>query len=122
MNFNFKWLGQYNKAIAAVVGAALSVILASLIGDQAISLSEWVNVGIASVAAFQVWYFANHPAQPQVKAVLAALAAALVAVNSFVSDGGITAAEWIQVAIAALTAAGVYHVPNKVPKQPAIES
>lgn len=37
-----------------------------------------------------------------------ALAALLVVV-----DGGITAKEWIQVAIAALTAAGVYQIPNR---------
>lgn len=45
------------------------------------------------------------------KAVAAALIAVLTAVHSMVSDDVVTRAEWIQIAIAVVTAISVYLVP-----------
>lgn len=45
------------------------------------------------------------------KAVVAALLAVITAVHTFVSDEFITPAEWIQIAIAVVTAISVYLVP-----------
>lgn len=45
------------------------------------------------------------------KAVVAALLAAITAVHAMVSDNVITPQEWIQVAIAVVTAVSVYLVP-----------
>ena len=42
-----------------------------------------------------------------------ALVAALAILATAVADNVVTPAEWIQVAIAALGALGVYYVPNK---------
>lgn len=45
------------------------------------------------------------------KAIVAALLAVVTAAHTFASDEFITAAEWIQIAIAAVTAISVYLVP-----------
>lgn len=50
---------------------------------------------------------------PWAKFLVAALAAALVALQSALTDGGVTAQEWVTIAIAAIGAAGVYQVPNR---------
>lgn len=51
------------------------------------------------------------------KALVAVLAAALTFLVSAMSDGNITNVEWTQLAIAAVTAVGVYVAPN-IPEFP----
>lgn len=47
------------------------------------------------------------------KFIVAALATVAVALQSAITDGAITRAEWVAVGVAALGAVGVYLVPNK---------
>lgn len=47
------------------------------------------------------------------KTVVAALVAVLTALYAAVTDNTVTAQEWVTIALAALTAVGVYLVPNK---------
>ena len=47
------------------------------------------------------------------KAIVAVVGAVAVAVQAAVTDGTITSAEWLTIAIAAVTAVGVYLKANK---------
>ena len=47
------------------------------------------------------------------KAIVAVIGAVAVAVQAAVTDGTITSAEWVTIAIAAVTAVGVYLKANK---------
>ena len=47
------------------------------------------------------------------KAIVAVIGAVAVAVQAAVTDGTITSAEWLTIAIAAVTAVGVYLKANK---------
>lgn len=103
-------MGRYNKAIAAVVGAVLSAIIASLT-DNRIGADEWINVAIAGVTAATVFTAPNVPGSRYTKGILAVLMAILTGLVSSISDGWSTA-ELLQIAIAVLTALGVYGVKN----------
>ena len=104
---------KYSKFIAIVIATVLSAISAALLGDSVISPNEWVNVAIAGVGAAAVFAAPNVPGAAYTKSVLAVLAAGLTVLASVII-GGVSPAEWIQIAIAALGAVGVYAVPNKV--------
>jgi hypothetical protein len=47
------------------------------------------------------------------KFIVAALAAGAVALQSAITDGTVSAAEWVTIAIAVLGALGVWAFPNK---------
>lgn len=47
------------------------------------------------------------------KTVVAVLGAIAVSVGAAITDGVVTPAEWVAVALAVLTALGVYAVPNQ---------
>lgn len=53
------------------------------------------------------------------KALVGALIAALSALGASLTDGGVSASEWVAVALAFLVAfGGVFSVPNAAPGQP----
>lgn len=104
-------MSKYNKMFAIIVATVLSGILAALTGDNAISPTEWVNVAILAVGAAGVFAAPNVPGATYTKSVLAVLAAVLAVLVSAIV-GGISTTEWIQIAMAALGALGVYAVPN----------
>ncbi|MEU8035723.1 hypothetical protein [Streptosporangium sp. NPDC049078] len=51
------------------------------------------------------------------KSVLATVGATVVAAEAVVSDGVVTDNEWVNLGIAALTAVGVFLVPNREAKE-----
>jgi len=102
---------NYLKAIAAVVVTVLSAILAATMGNSAIDPTEWVNVAIAGVSACLVFAAPNVPGANVTKAIVAVLLAGLTVAASAIV-GGITYTEWIQIAVAAAGAVGVYALPN----------
>jgi len=101
----------YAKTFAAIAATVFSAGVAALTGDNHISAQEWINVSIAFVAAVGVFYVPNAPNAPVAKAVVAALSAALALAVNFIV-GGIDLSEWLQLALAALGAVGVYGVSN----------
>lgn len=105
-------MATYAKFFAAVVATVLSGIVAALYGDNVISNPEWVNIAIAGVGACAVFAAPNVPGAAYTKSVLAVLTAALTVLASAIV-GGITPTEWVQIALAALGAVGVYAVPNR---------
>lgn len=52
------------------------------------------------------------------KTIAAAIATAAITLQVVMSDGTVTASEWITVGLAALGAVGVYAVPNTPPEPP----
>ena len=53
------------------------------------------------------------------KAAVAVLTAALIAVQTALTDGQVTSSEWVTIGLAALGALGVYLIPNASPEPPA---
>jgi L-serine deaminase len=108
MNF----IMQYKKAIVGAVGVVISAVLAALIGDGQFSDSEFTNVVVLAAGTISLGIAANTPGAKYVKALLAGIAAIATVVLS-VYSAGITTAEWAQIGVAFLTAAGVYQLPNR---------
>jgi hypothetical protein len=108
----------YAKFLAQVAGALLAAILPAVAaGDGHVDQSEWVNAIILGLGALLVLSGGELPAGVWSKAkfYISAVLAAMVVLQSALSDGmGITTAEWWQVAIALLTAAGVLVAPGPV--------
>jgi len=102
----------YTKSLLAIVAAALGILVTGL-ADDVLTAAELTNVAIAIVTALGVYLVPNLPSGPAayLKFAVALLGAALVALSSFL-DGGVSTSEWLQVALAGLTAIGVYVVPN----------
>jgi hypothetical protein len=102
---------NYGKSLAAVAAAIISAVIAALTGDQAVTASEWVNVILAGVAAAAVFTAPNVPGARYTKVVLAVAAAVGALLASFVTDGGVSGTEWLQLLLAGLGAVGVYAAP-----------
>jgi len=97
--------------IAAVVATVLAAILAAMTGDNTISSTEWVNVAILGVGAVGTYFGPNVPGAVYTKSILAVLTAVLTVLVSAIV-GGISTTEWLQIALAALGALGVYQLKN----------
>lgn len=50
---------------------------------------------------------------PYLKAVVAALTAGLIALQTAISHGTITGSDWVTIALAVVGAIAVYYTPNK---------
>lgn len=102
----------YAKALVALVGAA-AMLLPSFLSDGHISVVEGVQISVAVATAGGVWLAANVPTLTVAKTLVAALLAALNLVVTYLTTSGhLTASNWANVAIAVLTALGVYGVAN----------
>lgn len=101
---------RYAKLGAQVVTTVLVALIPYLVAGG-LSPVDWVNVALIAIGAAAVFTGPNVPGAPVTKTVLSVLAAVGVALNSVITEG-ISTAEWIAVAIAALGALGVYAVPN----------
>lgn len=101
----------YAKSIAAVLGAALMALIAAL-ADEQINNVEWINVAIAGVNAASVFAAPNVKGAMFTKTILAVLSAVLVFLVSAIS-GGISSSEWLQIMVIAMSAGGIFLVPNK---------
>ena len=100
----------YAKAIAMIVATILAALVSAL-NDGGITATEWINVAIAAVTAASVFAAPNVPGARYTKAILAVLGAVLAALVSAISDG-ISASEWLNLALIALGALGVYTFKN----------
>jgi len=108
-------MSGYSKAVTAVVGAIVMAV-ASAMTDDTISHPEWVMIAVAGFTAFQVFVTANVglPLWDKAKAVTAGALAGLGLLGGYLANGEhMTNALWLNVAIAAAVAAGVWAVPNR---------
>jgi hypothetical protein len=103
---------DYKKAFAAVAATILSAVVAALTGDGSVNPVEWVNIAILAVGSAAVFAAPNVPGAAYTKSILAVLTAVLTLLTSVITDG-ISVTEWMQLALAALSALGVYAVPNR---------
>jgi hypothetical protein len=102
---------KYSKLVVALFGAIVSGT--TVLSGAHIGATEYINLAIAAVAAFQVWYTTETPGNPNGKAVISGVAAALVAVQTVISThGSMHGTDWAQIVIAGLTAAGVFTFPS----------
>ncbi len=106
-------IGHYAKSLLYVALAVVGVLVTAL-SDDVVSTAELVNIAIIGVGALGVYLVPNLPQNVAKygKTIVAFIAAALVALNSFL-DGGITASEWLQIAVAAFAGIGVFIIPNE---------
>ena len=104
----------YAKSALAVLATVLAALVPALVGG--VSTAEWLNVVIIGAGAAAVFAAPNVPFAKYTKSVLALVAAVATALVTFVGAGGlatVTQGQWLQVAIVALGALGVYAVPNR---------
>lgn len=107
-------MSLYAKSLTAVIGAVVMAVAAAMT-DNTVTHPEWVQVAIAGFAAFSVFVTANVglPLWDKAKAVTAGALAGLGLLGGYLANGEhMTNALWLNVAIAAAVAAGVFAVPN----------
>lgn len=104
---------EYAKALVALLFAAATG-LASALSDNAVTIPEWVQIGIAAVTAFNVLMTSNVPGSTYAKTAVAAVLAGLNFLVGAVTDG-MTTAEWINFALAVGAVVFVWAVPNRAP-------
>ncbi|MEV4759230.1 hypothetical protein AB0J86_29605 [Micromonospora sp. NPDC049559] len=103
-------LKKYGKALAAVIGAALTVAYGALSGDQHIDPDEAVQIAIATATAVSVYLVPLAPQYRWAKTAIAIVLSVLQVLTT-VLLGGLDSNEWIALLLAALTAAGVGVAP-----------
>lgn len=104
-------IAKYGKSLAALAAAALTA-LASALTDSVFTADEGIQVAIAVTTAAGVWLAPNLPQHPGIKTAIAVLLAVLnLAVSTI--DGGLTGAELVNLALAALGVLGVVAAPSR---------
>lgn len=106
---------KYAKLAAQVLAAAFAAVAAAVAGDNHIEASEAVNVLIVTLGAVAVLGAGNLPAGVwrYTKVIVSAATAVAVLLQSVIT-GGVSTAEWWQLAIAAVGALGVHLAPGPV--------
>lgn len=106
---------KYGKFLAQVGATVLAALVPLLAGNHDIGPSEVVNIVLVALGAVAVLGAGNLPAGvwAHAKAIVAAATAVAVLLQSVITDG-ISAAEWFQLALAALGAVGVFAAPGPV--------
>lgn len=104
---------HYAKSLLYIALATIGVLITAL-ADNTVTTPELVNIAIVGVGAIAVYLVPNLAEGPGtvLKTIVAFVVAALVALQSFLSDG-ITASEWLQIAVAAFAGIGVFIMPNE---------
>jgi hypothetical protein len=99
---------KYVNLIIAVAGALGSAVFALGTTSGHLSTAGIVNLAIAGVGAFNVWYVTETADNPKGKAVIAFITAGLIAAQSALATGGhLRIGEWLQILMAAITATGL---------------
>lgn len=100
------------KTIVQLIAAVLAAIAPGIIVGQPLGVVGWINLVVLAAGAIHVYNAANLPHWNVAKAIASAVAAVGVVLISALSDGGVSAGEWVQIVTALLGAAAVYAVPN----------
>lgn len=99
----------YGKTLAAFLFAVVTVVQAS-VSDGHITQAEGIQIAIAAVTAFVVWWAPVLPDAPLVKTVAGVALAILNALATLIV-GGISSADIAGLILAGLTALGVGLAP-----------
>lgn len=102
------------KASSQLFGAVMAAIMPLVLTNQALSVTEWINVGVVGAGAATVWIASNHPTGvwSYTKTFMSLISAAGVALISILADGSFSQAEWWQLLTALLTAFAVLETPK----------
>lgn len=103
-------MGTLRKMWAQVVGTIATLAYSLIVDGDLTGYEMWV-FAVQAVGIVLVWYADNTPAAPYIKGVSAAYAAGAAVLILSLTDG-LTASEWGQIGIAALTAIVVLGLPN----------
>jgi hypothetical protein len=103
----------YLKFVAQVAATVIAAVVALLNGTDHPGASDWVNVVVIGLGAVAVLGAGNLPegVWRHTKLIVSAATAVAVLLQSVVTDG-ISSAEWLQLALAALGALGVFAAPG----------
>jgi len=117
-------LDWYYRAAIQVAAAILAAAVPLLAAGGALTQVEVVNLVIVGLGGAVVFVAPDVPGAPYTKPLLSALTAAAMLLQTFLQVHGmvqhVTPAEWIQIVLAALGAAGVLAVPNNSPLAQAV--
>jgi hypothetical protein len=112
-------IGYYTKAILSAFVAAASAAIVALqdgVDGSHISFGEWVVIATAFViSGAAVWAVPNVPESVRVygKAITAGLTSGLSALGASLTDGSISAHEWIALLMALVVGSGLVGIaPN----------
>lgn len=100
------------KTIVQLVVAVLAAVAPGIVVGQPLGLVGWINIIMLAAGAIQVYNSANLPHWEVAKAIASGVAAVGVVLISALSDGGVTAGEWVQIVIALAGTGAVFAVPN----------
>ncbi|MFF5228459.1 hypothetical protein [Dactylosporangium sp. NPDC000521] len=106
-----KFLQKYGKAIAAAIAAGL-MVLASAVTDNHVDADEGISIAIAVTTAVSVWLVPQLPSSASAKTGVAMVLAVLQVAAAAVVDG-MSGADWVNLAIAALGVLGVLKSPTQ---------
>lgn len=105
---------KYVKLIVSLLSVGASTLIALGVTGGHVTLAQALNIAIALVGAFHVWYVTETTDNPSGKAVIAGVTAALMTAASFITGGGhVDLAEWMQIITAGLAATGILAIPTK---------
>ena len=108
------------KTIVQVIVAVLAAVLPSVVVGEPLGLVGWINIVVLAAGAVNVFNAANLPHWNVAKAIASAVAAVGVVLISALSDGGVTAGEWVQIITALLGSGAVFAVPNRGARHAAV--
>ncbi|MGI5178683.1 hypothetical protein ACQEVZ_20335 [Dactylosporangium sp. CA-152071] len=100
---------KYGKAIAAAIAAGL-MVLASAVTDNHVDAGEGISIAIAVTTAVSVWLVPQLPSSAGAKTGVAMVLAVLQVAAATIVDG-MSSADWVNLAIAALGVLGVLKSP-----------
>jgi predicted small integral membrane protein len=105
----------YLKFVAQVLATVAAAVIALLNGADSPVASDWINVVVIALGSVAVLGAGNLPVGvwAHTKSIVAIATAVAVLLQSVITDG-ISAAEWLQLLMAALGAIGVYAVKGPV--------
>lgn len=98
------------KAVVQLIATILAAVIPAL-ANGPMTATAWINVVILGTGAVMVYNAANLPGWDYAKLIASAVSAVAVLLVSAL-EGGISPAEWIQLALAAAGALGVGALPN----------
>jgi hypothetical protein len=105
-------MSAYRKALAALFGAVVVTLAASLT-DDVLTNAELAQVAVVALGAFGTYLVPNAPGYQTAKTFVSAALAGLGLLAGWLAAGQeITSSMWLNFALAVGTALGVFIVPN----------
>lgn len=107
---------MYLKFIAQLAATVFASVAPALLGDNHITVNEGANILILALGAVGVLGAGDLPAGvwAHTKSIVGAATAAAVVLQSALLTDGVSPTEWVQIAIAALGAVGIFAAKGPV--------